>query len=97
MMKVREALTKSEKPERKQQAAGWRVIKGATAMKDGNIVYTHVIQPVVKGADYGVMAILYEGFTDPAEQRNLYELYRGAFGANLGASTGTVAVDLAKP
>ena len=97
MSKVREALMKSEKPERKQQAAGWRVVKGVTAMKDGNIVYTHVIHPVVKGADYTIMAILYEVFTDPGEQRNLYELYRGAFGANLGASTGTVAVDLSKP
>lgn len=97
MTKVRDSLMKSEKPERKQQAAGWRVIKGATAMKDGNIVYTHVINPVVKGADYTIMAILYEGFTDPGEQRNLYELYRGAFGANLGASAGSVAVDLSKP
>jgi len=96
MSKVREALMKSEKPERKEQASGWKVVKGATPMKDGSVVYTHVIHPVVKGADYGVMAILYEGFTDPAEQRNLYELYRGAFGANLGVSAGNVAVDLSK-
>ena len=97
MAKVRDALMKSDKPERKQQAAGWKVVKGATPMKDGNVVYTHVIQPVVKGADYTIMAILYEGFPDPTEQRSMYELYRGAFGANLGASNGTVAVDLSKP
>src|SRR5688572_19711881 len=47
MAKVKEALMKSEKPERKQQAAGWKVVKGATPMKDGAIVYTHVINPVV--------------------------------------------------
>ena len=96
MAKVREALMKSEKPERKQQAVGWKVIKGGTPMKDGTIVYTHLIHPVVRGADYTIMAILYEAFTDPNEQRSLYELYRGAFEANLGASAGTIVVDLAK-
>jgi hypothetical protein len=97
MAKVRDSLLKSEKPERKQQAAGWKVVKGATPMKDGTIVYTHVIHPVVKGADYTIMAILYEGNTDPGEQRKLYDIYREAFGANLGASAGTVVVDLSKP
>jgi hypothetical protein len=96
MSKVREALMKSEKPERKQQASGWKVVKGATPLKDGSVVYTHVIHPIVKGADYTIMAILYEGNPDPMEQRNLYELYRNAFNANLGASAGTVVVDLAK-
>lgn len=96
MARVREALMKSDKPERKQQASGWKVVKGATPLKDGSVVYTHVIHPVVKGADYTIMAILYEGNPDPMEQRNLYELYRGAFNANLGASAGTVVVDLAK-
>jgi hypothetical protein len=97
MGKVRDALLKSEKPERKAQAAGWRVIKSNTPMMDGSVVYTHVISPVVKGADYTIVAILYEGFTDPTEQRALYEQYRAAFGANLGASAGNVVTDLSKP
>ncbi|MBI4885887.1 MAG: hypothetical protein HY824_02230 [Acidobacteria bacterium] len=96
MNKVREALTKSDKPERKQQAAGWKLLKSTSKMPDGNVVYTHVIHPVVKGADYTIMAILYEGFPDPGEQRSLYELYRGSFGANLSLVGGSVAVDLAK-
>jgi len=96
MSKVRDALMKSEKPERKQQAAGWKVIKRTEPLKDGSIVYTHVIHPVVKGADYTILAILYEANADPMEQRNLYDLYRGAFNANLGASAGTIALDLAK-
>lgn len=97
MMKVREALMKSDSAQRKQQAAGWKVVKGTTAMPNGNVVYTHVISPVVRGADYGIMAILYEGFPDPAMQTELYELYSGAFGAALGASAGTTAVDLSRP
>ena len=64
-------------------------------MPDGNVVYTHVITPV-PGADYNILQVLYATFTDPAEQKELYELYRGAFASNLGLSAGTVAVDLAK-
>jgi hypothetical protein len=96
LAKLREALSKSEKPEAKQQAAGWKVVKGAKPMQDGNVVYTHVIHPVVPGADYTVMQILYDAFPDPTERTNLYNLYRGAFAANLGASVGTVVADLSK-
>jgi len=97
MARVREALMKSDKPERKQQAAGWRVVRMANnPLKDGSVLYTHVIQPV-KGADYTILAILYEANPDPAEQRKLFDQYRAAFSANLGTNTGSVAVDLAKP
>ena len=96
MGKVREALMKSEKPERKQQAAGWRVVKSAIPMKDGNIIYMHVISPVVKGADYSILPILYEANTDPMEQRKLFEQYRDAFAANLGNGSYSTVVDLSK-
>src|SRR5688572_2222069 len=97
MTKVREALLKSEKAERKEQAAGWKVVKSPTAMKDGNIVYMHMISPVVKGADYSILPILYEVNTDPAEQRKLFEQYRDAFAANLGGGAFATVVDLSKP
>ena len=93
--KVKEALTKSEAPEAKQQLAGWKVIKASKPMPDGNIVYTHVIAPVA-GADYNILQVLYGTFKDPAEQKTLYDQYRGAFVGNLGISSGTVAVDLSK-
>jgi hypothetical protein len=92
---LKDALAKSSKPEAKQQLAGWRVVKMAKPMPDGNIIYTHVITPV-PGADYNILQVLYATFTDPAEQKELYELYRGAFAANLGISTGAVAADLGK-
>ena len=95
LLKVKEALTKSTAPEAKQQLAGWKVVKGLKPMPDGNVVYTHVITPV-PGADYNILQVLYATFTDPAEQKELYELYRGAFASNLGLSAGTLAVDLAK-
>ena len=96
MGKVRDALMKSDKPGRKEQAAGWRVVKSATAMKDGNIIYMHMISPVVKGADYSILPILYEVNTDPAEQRKLFEQYRDAFAANLGGGPFSTVLDLSK-
>ena len=97
MAKVREALMKSDKPERKQQAAGWKVVKSPTAMKDGTIMYMHVLSPVVKGADYTILALLYEANTDPAQQKALFEQYRDAFVAVLGGGEFTTVVDLSKP
>ena len=63
-------------------------------LADGNIAYVHVVRPVIKGADYTVMQILYDAFPD--ERQALYEKYRDAFAANLSLATGPVAVDLAK-
>jgi hypothetical protein len=97
MKDVGAALMKSEKPERKQQAAGWRVVKSATPMKDGNVVYMHLINPVVKGADYTVLAILYEANPDPTAQRAIFEKYRDSFAASLGGGAFTTTVDLSKP
>jgi hypothetical protein len=93
--KVKEALAKAGTPEAKQQLAGWRVVKMSKAMPDGNIIYTHVINPVL-GADYNILQVIYATFTDPAERTTMYELYRGALGANLGASMGNVVADLSK-
>jgi len=95
MTRVKEALAKSERAEAKQQAAGWKVMKGIK-LPDGNIIYTHVIHPVVPDADYTLMTLIYEVFKDPAEQLKIYNLYRDAFGANLGVNMGAVAVDLSK-
>jgi hypothetical protein len=95
LAKVKEVLMKSQAPEAKQQAAGWRVVKGAMPMQNGQIVYTHVIQPVA-GADYNILQVLYATITDPAEQKTLYDLYRGAFAGNLGISSGTVVADMSK-
>jgi hypothetical protein len=95
MGKVKEALTKSTAAEAKQQLAGWKILKMSKAMPDGNIIYTHVITPVA-GADYNILQVLYATFTDPVEQKELYDMYRGAFAANLGISSGTIAADLSK-
>ena len=93
--KLKEALAQSERPEAKQQAAGWKVMRGIK-MPDGNIIYSHVIHPVVPNADYTIMALIYEVVKDPAEQLKIFELYRDSFAANLGANMGRVVSDLGK-
>jgi hypothetical protein len=92
MTKLREALAKSTDPQRRQQADGWKVMKIAKPLPDGNIAYVHVVNPVVKGADYTIMQALYDAYPD--ERAALYELYRGAFAQSLALATGSIAVDL---
>jgi hypothetical protein len=95
--KLREALMKSEKPEAKQMLAGWKVMRGVTNPQTGHVIYTHIIYPVVKGADYTITALIYSVFKDPQEQLEIFELYKSAFGAALGANVGTIVADFSKP
>jgi hypothetical protein len=95
LMRLRDALQKSDNPQRKQQAVGWRVMKMEKPLPDGNIAYVHLIRPVVAGADYTILKTLYDEF--PSEGQQLYELYRGAFAQNLAAASGSVVLDMSKP
>ena len=81
MNKTKEALMKSEKPERKQQAASWRVYKSEQAAANGNVTYVMIIDPALKNADYNVINILNEVF--PAEIQALYKSYTDAFASGL--------------
>ncbi len=93
MARLREGLLNSDRPERREQAKGWRIMRMERPLPDGSIAYVHVIDHVVPGADYTVMQILYDEFPD--ERQTLYEAYRGAFAKNLALTTGNVAVDMA--
>jgi hypothetical protein len=93
MQRLREALMKSDDPQRREQGKGWKVMRMSKPLPDGNIGYVHVISPVVRGADYTIMQTLYDELSD--ERQELYELYRGAFARNLGLGVGDVAVDMA--
>ena len=75
--KLKEALAKSEKPERKQQAESWKVFKANEAGPGGAAIYVSVIYPSVKGADYTVTTILNEAF--PTEVQDLYKKYADSF------------------
>ncbi len=94
---LKDALAKSTKPEAKQQAAGWKVYRNSTPNPDGSIVYVHVIDPVVKGADYSILNNIYTAVTDPMEQRAVYDTYRAALKAPLFVIQGKLTADFSKP
>jgi hypothetical protein len=75
--KVKEALAKSEKPERKAQAAGWKVFKAVQPGPGGAVIYAFIMDPVAKGAEYSVGNILVEAFA--AEGQTLYKTYSDSY------------------
>ena len=92
--KLKEALQKSPKPERKQQAASWKVFKSPEPAA-GNVLYVFVIDPSVKGADYTVSTILAEAFP-PAEVNELYKQYAGAYATGQNFVNLALVADLGK-
>ncbi len=77
MKRVGAALSNSESPDRRRQAATWKVYKATEPVDGGVRLYISVLDPVVSGADYWVPQILNEAF--PTEVQQLYETYAGAF------------------
>ena len=76
LAKVKEALGKSEKAERKQQAAGWSVFKANQAV-NGNTAYIMFINPVVKGQEYDIPRLIAEVF--PVEVQEFFQKYKDSF------------------
>ncbi|MGE3275595.1 MAG: hypothetical protein AB7O67_10815 [Vicinamibacterales bacterium] len=76
LAKLKESLNQSEKPARKQQAAGWKVYK-ASQMAQGNAVYIFLIDPVVKNEEYDITRLIAEVF--PVEVQELFVKYRDSF------------------
>jgi hypothetical protein len=75
--KLKEALAKSEKPERKQQAAGWKIFKTTQPGPQGSVVYVMRIDPIVKGQEYDISRLIAEVF--PVEVQELFAKYKEAF------------------
>ena len=62
MTTIRGALAASADPDRRRQAAGWRVLRQTAGEPAGQAVYLHLVDPVVEGADYTPSAIVAEAF-----------------------------------
>jgi hypothetical protein len=92
--KLKEALQKSDKPERKQQAAGWKVFKSADPAQNNQVLYVFFIDPPTKGADYTVSTILNEGF--PTEVQALYKQYAEAYATGQNFLNLSLVADLGK-
>ena len=74
--KLKEALNKSDKPERREQAAGWKVFK-SSQQAQGNAVYIMRIDPVIKGQEYDLTRLIAEVF--PVEVQEIFAKYKEAF------------------
>jgi hypothetical protein len=76
LSKLKDALQKSDKPQRRQQAAGWHVFK-SDQMAQGNAVYIMRIDPVIKGEEYDITRLIAEVF--PVEVQEIFLKYKNAF------------------
>ncbi len=94
MAKLKEALGKSEKPERKEQAKGWKVFKSPDPA-GANVLYVYIIDPAVKGADYQVSTIISEGFTG-AEVNDILKKYAEAYAQGMNIVNLALIQDLGK-
>jgi hypothetical protein len=95
MAKLHEAFAKTDKPERKQQAQGWKIYRSSDPGPGGNVLYVAVIEPALRGADYTVAKILYEVF--PTEVQEIFPLYRDSFAAGLNGLNLNLVQDFGGP
>jgi hypothetical protein len=93
--KLKEALSTSTNPVRKQQAASWRVYKSPDPAAGGTALYVFVVDPAVKGADYSVTTILAEAFSS-TELSTLYKQYTEAYGPGQNFVNLALVSDLGK-
>jgi hypothetical protein len=93
--KLKEALTASPKPERKEQAKGWRVFKSPDPAAGGAALYVYVIDPPVKGADYTVTNILGEALR-PDELAPLTKQYVDSYASGQNFVNLALVADLGK-
>ena len=74
--KLKDALSKSEKPERKAMAKAWKVFK-ATEPAAGNTLYVHVIDAAAPGDYTNPLRIISEVF--PTEVQDIYNKVKEGF------------------
>jgi hypothetical protein len=92
--KLKEALQKSDKPGRKEQAKSWKVFKSPDPAAGGNVLYVFVIEEGPKDADYTVSTILSEAF--PQEVQALYTKYAAAYASGQNFVNLSMVSDLGK-
>ena len=76
LAKYKEALSKSDKPARKEQLAGLKIYKSPTAM-GGNTAYIFLADPIVKGEEYDITRVINEVF--PSEVTDMFNKYKESY------------------
>lgn len=101
MTRLRDLLAVSTDEARRRQGAGWRVLRQATPLGDGSVLYVSLLDPVVANAEYDVPRLLAEAA--PAEAALLYQQFRDAHvqptvqASNLSVVIAPVAAPAAQP
>ena len=95
LSKLKEGLMKSEKPERKQQAAGWKIFKSPDPA-GANVLYVFIVDPALKGADYQVSNIITEAFGNTAETNEILKKYVDCFAQGMNIVNLNLVQDLGK-
>ncbi|MGE4066558.1 MAG: hypothetical protein AB7H88_07245 [Vicinamibacterales bacterium] len=90
---LHEALHGSADPARRALAEGWVVFKAEEPDGKGNVLYVHVLRPVVAGADYRPSRLLDEALA--AAPGELLGKYREAFAGPPTKLSLSVLADLA--
>ncbi len=72
MGKVKEAFAKSDRPERKQQGASWKLLMKVEPAQNGAYTYMWILDPVAKGVSYDLFKMLAEALP-PDEVKALYD------------------------
>ncbi|HEV3139552.1 MAG TPA: hypothetical protein VGY57_03500 [Vicinamibacterales bacterium] len=85
LARVKDALAKSDKAERRQQAAGWKIFKARETGPGAVAIYVSVMDPVAKDTDYSIGSLLTEAAgavnAPGADLRtSIYSKYLEAFG-----------------
>lgn len=62
--RLRDGLTASATEARRQQVAGWRLLKQQAPTAEGHLVYVSMIEPVVAGQEYDLARLLAEAYPD---------------------------------
>ena len=91
--KLKDALSKSEKPERKAMAKAWRVYK-ASEPAQNNTLYVHVIDSTAPGDYTNPLRIISEVF--PTEVQDIYTKVKEGF-VQTGLLNLTLLTDLSTP
>ena len=77
--RLHDALRKSERPERRSQAASWKVFRAAGQPASDSVLYVFLMDPAIEGGDYSIAKILEETF--PGEAEHLYNRYLNTYAA----------------
>jgi hypothetical protein len=97
---LQSALAASSDATIREQAKGWKVYKASETGPNGSVLYVFILDPTVKGADYGLGRILAEAFPDSARLQEIWKLYNDSIaggGSLLNLTPVAVSADSPKP